>query len=249
MPHWARKNIAIVFLSTLSLRRATVQCFQSLPCFWVFLSTLSLRRATRMAMMDYSWTKISIHALLAESDVLKASQTWRKRNFYPRSPCGERRSSVQFGVSVSLFLSTLSLRRATDAQRGNSVPRPISIHALLAESDMHARNLRSLLLTFLSTLSLRRATLIIQKNTSKRRTQFLSTLSLRRATSGLLPCRPSASYFYPRSPCGERLVYAVYHLNTHVFLSTLSLRRATNLLLKRCRTMRFLSTLSLRRAT
>ena len=60
----------------------------------------------------------------------------------------------------------------------------ISIHALLAESDFHC---------FL--LSVAQA-------------QFLSTLSLRRAT---LPCLSSwdrLTNFYPRSPCGERRVFA-----------------------------------------
>ena len=34
---------------------------------------------------------ISIHALLAESDRVKSGQQRSPRNFYPRSPCGERR--------------------------------------------------------------------------------------------------------------------------------------------------------------
>ena len=59
-------------------------------------------------------TVISIHALLAESDVVGASQgadSWH--NFYPRSPCGERPWA-----------------------RGSRVTYvEISIHALLAESD------------------------------------------------------------------------------------------------------------------
>ena len=56
---------------------------------------------------------ISIHALLAESDS-GPSRT---------SPC------------VVIFLSTLSLRRATVASRRAVQVIDISIHALLAESD------------------------------------------------------------------------------------------------------------------
>ena len=61
-----------------------------------FLSTLSLRRAT----LSYYFRKylflISIHALLAESDLiychlLRTSYS----NFYPRSPCGERLGILQ----------------------------------------------------------------------------------------------------------------------------------------------------------
>ena len=38
---------------------------------------------------DYD-TFISIHALLAESDYLLCRCSRGSRNFYPRSPCGER---------------------------------------------------------------------------------------------------------------------------------------------------------------
>ena len=56
-----------VFLSTLSLRRATLPiCKYGLPL--IFLSTLSLRRATKRQMRCEFGDVISIHALLAESD-------------------------------------------------------------------------------------------------------------------------------------------------------------------------------------
>ena len=89
--------------------------FQRAPVdkFHVFLSTLSLRRATAMTELD-SWVFcISIHALLAESDHGCAAAGCGIHNFYPRSPCGERRA---FPVAC---------KHAAD----------ISIHALLAESD------------------------------------------------------------------------------------------------------------------
>ena len=80
----------------------------------------------------------------------------------------------------------------------------ISIHALLAESDPSV----SVIFTWFPA--------------------FLSTLSLRRATgSAARHCGPR-KYFYPRSPCGERLFlqnHIFFHHN--LFLSTLSLRRAT----------------------
>ena len=80
--------------------------------------------------------EISIHALLAESDpVLLPVSILIDAHFYPRSPCGERHILCVVSVQVGGFLSTLSLRRATaadiSARRGAS----ISIHALLAESD------------------------------------------------------------------------------------------------------------------
>ena len=101
---------------------------------------------------------ISIHALLAESDQRHPQTPNHPRNFYPRSPCGERLSTSIIGFSGRVFLSTLSLRRATvngdvlsscfvnfypRSPCGERRPNPvsiviaiiISIHALLAESD------------------------------------------------------------------------------------------------------------------
>ena len=64
-------------------------------------------------------TIISIHALLAESDKIRPFQRRFFRYFYPRSPCGERPSTMTGFCRSSTFLSTLSLRRATGrAQRG-----------------------------------------------------------------------------------------------------------------------------------
>ena len=123
------------FLSTLSLRRATLWSaktgrhfryfYPRSPCGErqhrhrhyhrrpKFLSTLSLRRATgRCPHSPLIW-QISIHALLAESDQPATRPAQKLSNFYPRSPCGERpRGSAVLWVP-SPFLSTLSLRRAT----------------------------------------------------------------------------------------------------------------------------------------
>ena len=125
------------------------------------------------------------------------------RYFYPRSPCGERHIDRRLANFVSLFLSTLSLRRATVCYR-----------------DYPA------IMEFLSTLSLRRATsstLIIGFSARV----FLSTLSLRRATARRPGQNCQRIDFYPRSPCGERLILHMAHLMELLFLSTLSLRRAT----------------------
>ena len=170
-----------IFLSTLSLRRATIKC-RSAPCavgdfyprspcgerpvsaapllgIFTFLSTLSLRRATLSQPQSLRSQTISIHALLAESDGRGVCKT----------------------IHPLIFLSTLSLRRAT-AETKSAVkaeqyfyPRSpcgerrassnltldtarISIHALLAESDPVNAAGRAVVGVFLSTLSLRRAT-------------------------------------------------------------------------------------------
>ena len=101
---------------------------------------------------------ISIHALLAESDANRAELNIRQIHFYPRSPCGERQFSYFLHIHRLLFLSTLSLRRATSNQPVTMHTWRISIHALLAESDDTSSTQCKLKLSFLSTLSLRRAT-------------------------------------------------------------------------------------------
>ena len=122
-----------------------------------FLSTLSLRRATLFTIGLNRAHGISIHALLAESDFTCARRFKIVYNFYPRSPCGERHTNLrrhrgnnnfyprspcgerQHGNADDMyqykFLSTLSLRRATQKRMYQLSPKAISIHALLAESD------------------------------------------------------------------------------------------------------------------
>ena len=146
------------FLSTLSLRRATY-LNRALAQSEQFLSTLSLRRATPEGAGKRQPAQISIHALLAESDRQIDAVRLAGLNFYPRSPCGERHGGIPCDVPVIQFLSTLSLRRATahgtlglqahqrflstlSLRRATHCAdtlwfrRHISIHALLAESDI-----------------------------------------------------------------------------------------------------------------
>ena len=172
----------------------------------------------------------------------------RNLDFYPRSPCGERPTTFKCRQACQKFLSTLSLRRATNHRDSRRlVENAISIHALLAESDTIFAVRPYDAPIFLSTLSLRRATLLKERTINWH--QFLSTLSLRRATPrGRFPV-----VFYLISihallaesdvlgwlPVGQ----------TQRFLSTLSLRRATDWFFTGTLDPKFLSTLSLRRAT
>ena len=78
---------------------------------------------------------ISIHALLAESDEEALDYLRDTADFYPRSPCGERPHKSAKSNKAHEFLSTLSLRRATDSILAGVNELLISIHALLAESD------------------------------------------------------------------------------------------------------------------
>ena len=66
---------------------------------------------------------------------MEAERAVIELHFYPRSPCGERRPRHLHLQPLVQFLSTLSLRRATISLQPLCGAPPISIHALLAESD------------------------------------------------------------------------------------------------------------------
>ena len=198
-----------------------------------FLSTLSLRRATH-------YDNYNLH-----QDV---------ENFYPRSPCGERRNESCLIVSrLYIFLSTLSLRRATMHDRAPACRRyrdfyprspcgerpqqayehhtcsiPISIHALLAESD-HQRSCTE--------------SYCIQR--------FLSTLSLRRATTGLISARSLQIEISIHALLAESDDMSDYRQNAKSAISIHALLAESDDI-SECTSLApkpFLSTLSLRRAT
>ena len=100
-----------------------------------FLSTLSLRRATVHYDNYNLHCVISIHALLAESDPQRQRTLYGRVHFYPRSPCGERLVCGCPRVDFGHFYP-----RSPCGERPNNVMPAyaacgISIHALLAESD------------------------------------------------------------------------------------------------------------------
>ena len=206
-----------------------------------------LAESDRAQAAHYRNGQISIHALLAESDTSPCVVMNVRRDFYPRSPCGERRKFGFTHTAQELFLSTLSLRRATDL-----------FHVCTS------------LVVFLSTLSLRRAT--PNRGHSDHLCGFLSTLSLRRATkpdtlaglhrkisihallaesdTGRKTPPLHGPNFYPRSPCGERLKMSDMFgsatiISIHALLAESDARNCWNC----CIICPFLSTLSLRRAT
>ena len=102
----------------------------------VFLSTLSLRRATHRNLASHCGdNNFYPRSPCGERQASQLKPPVKSHNFYPRSPCGERLLVVLYRILRTLFLSTLSLRRATlGAWKSGNVCR-ISIHALLAESD------------------------------------------------------------------------------------------------------------------
>ena len=201
---------AFLFLSTLSLRRATKICLSNHLVKPTFLSTLSLRRATLLnrrfrAVHDAFLSTLSLRRATGRFGRLAVDPP----HFYPRSPCGERRQQPDGTTKTTYFYprSPCGERRRKGPRR--CVLSGISIHALLAESD-HSLNLPSSPIDkFLSTLSLRRATeppcahfapLSISIHA------LLAESDVRHFmyNMGIL-------YFYPRSPCGERHTVKLTH--------------------------------------
>ena len=126
----------LIFLSTLSLRRATVSITALPRCSFYFYPRSPCGERQQQRKLLEQNIAISIHALLAESDT----------------------SSLILEASANIFLSTLSLRRATFSGDHGHISGDISIHALLAESDTIFAVRPYDAPIFLSTLSLRRAT-------------------------------------------------------------------------------------------
>ena len=193
----------VEFLSTLSLRRATALTILDAAKLNISIHALLAESDFRLVSAQAQPLQISIHALLAESDGVRQRCGYCSRDFYPRSPCGERPSSCAESSTITEFLSTLSLRRATAGERHPVIIRAISIHALLAESDRLQKREPDVIRDFYprSPCGERRS----WRHGTTRQNRFLSTLSLRRATAS---CRCGCClrwHFYPRSPCGERL--------------------------------------------
>ena len=154
-------KIDLAFLSTLSLRRATYGRINDISRL-IFLSTLSLRRATKGQLYTSAYIQISIHALLAESDRQPAQLLYKPRMISIHALLAESDHGLYSLVAIiPLFLSTLSLRRATRHDVAIWVRIIISIHALLAESDTIIKVYGYGENKFLSTLSLRRATELV----------------------------------------------------------------------------------------
>ena len=192
------------FLSTLSLRRATAIVLRIAKQGRDFYPRSPCGERPAFDVLAFSALLISIHALLAESDLAGPSGPAFLYNFYPRSPCGERHPKISIKLTFkinfyprspcgerpvclkllamlilisihALLAESDNILRVVSVQVGG-----ISIHALLAESDSKPKDLKSRRMVFLSTLSLRRATVHALKLANF--VLFLSTLSLRRAT-------------------------------------------------------------------
>ncbi len=95
------------------------------------------------------------------------------------------------------------MRRATADEFYVAALTNISIHALLAESDRCCTPQAHI--AAISIHALLAESDVPQTPQAENQSPFLSTLSLRRATPLTFALFRPLKYFYPRSPCGERL--------------------------------------------
>ena len=194
--------------------------------------------------------RISIHALLAESDTTRHISPLTQSHFYPRSPCGERPilgnpCAGCPAISIHALLAESDLAAMMPANRLAI----ISIHALLAESDP-LKLAQTSLTEYISIHALLAESDVFTMIITTCIALFLSTLSLRRATTIPRGGHINKANFYPRSPCGERqsASYSAYleeGISIHALLAESDpIKQEITVL-----TIAFLSTLSLRRAT
>ena len=219
-------TISRLFLSTLSLRRATYYLAD-------YGNNVAISIHALLAESDYirsnvpNFSSISIHALLAESDGAATLAKYQYLHFYPRSPCGERLLLTvvpygQYKISIHALLAESDISQLQCIHgRKHFYPRSpcgerlfrqnyecfewiISIHALLAESDGWSLNINGAMKISIHALLAESDRIKFKLDFVNQ--EFLSTLSLRRATTIMLLQEVMIMYFYPRSPCGERLV-------------------------------------------
>ena len=107
----------------------------AIPILRVFLSTLSLRRATSSLNQGADTGDISIHALLAESDAINGcNPDFEGISIHALLAESDDTSSLmqcQVKISIHALLAESDNRDIAHGERQKN----ISIHALLAESD------------------------------------------------------------------------------------------------------------------
>ena len=197
----------------------------------IFLSTPSVWRATPPRVKWKIWL-----LFLSTPSVWRATPLCRlrflsPRDFYPRSPCGGRRSSWRCRFNALLFLSTPSVWRATLNNAKRDLIKMISIHALRVEGDPSRQAPATRRPNFYprppcggrlqnADLQLRVADFYPRPPCGGRpRFKVAGVANVEISIHALRvegDCRPAhplarSTYFYPRPPCGGRLLVGSGH--------------------------------------
>ena len=175
--------VRITFLSTFPLRGTSYGSREAALGYVSFLSTFPLRGTSPLSRYCRPPEEFLSTFPLRGTSLRITLYFVCPSYFYPRSPCGERP-----GVNHAVPVHT----------------QEISIHVPLAGNVRTLPGVIAVRVEFLSTFPLR--------GTSRRcpvriqaRLSFLSTFPLRGTSIRTSRPRPARAYFYPRSPCGERL--------------------------------------------
>ena len=191
-----------------------------------FLSTLSLRRATfDSGNMVPAEKNFYPRSPCGERHCNKIFMGWIF-NFYPRSPCGERRPFRDLRARAINFYPRSPCGERLPKDGPARVSLIISIHALLAESDKEKRTPVRSIQAFLSTLSLRRATAITGIRLHVAMISIHALLA-ESDCSGICRHRMDCSISIHALLAESDFCKIAYIEPDGLFLSTLSLRRAT----------------------
>ena len=94
-----------------------------------------VRHPDKMTILPHNWFQ-STHSLRSATEQ-PGNENTNKKGFNPRTPCGVRRLHIPPLSIPPGFQSTHSLRSATNPRTTKRKLKEVSIHALLAECDMH----------------------------------------------------------------------------------------------------------------
>ena len=156
----SKQSIELLFLSTLSLRRATISASDITCAFGKdFYPRSPCGERQSNSKSSVIRDSISIHALLAESDAVKSKKGVETIVISIHALLAESDWWLRCWQLAARDISIHALLAESDAYPDMIIcTNVISIHALLAESDQaYSRHIASVP-EFLSTLSLRRAT-------------------------------------------------------------------------------------------
>ena len=191
----------------------------------IFLSTLSLRRATgRLAGYDAGNQNFYPRSPCGERQLERRYLRLCSDYFYPRSPCGERHEWDRF-LQIGHYFYPRSPCGERPPRLARVVPTPIFLSTLSLRRATWACLSQSMTCVFLSTLSLRRAT----KPMEVPQYQILISIHALLAESDPLAdgAEPHATISIHALLAESDQYWATRARAAQLFLSTLSLRRAT----------------------
>ena len=185
-----------MFLSARPVQAAT-RVRRSRTCAWVFLSARPVRAATLFFGQVFPSCFVSIRATRAGRDGVRWIRITASRRFYPRDPCGPRRTGKRF-----------TSRHAAVSIRATRAGRDLRPETFTVDMD------------WVSIRATRAGRDPLASSGASQLTMFLSARPVRAATSRARRRRSRPCSFYPRDPCGPRH----FHKGASVLATLVSIR-------------------------